>query len=123
MKRVLSIVVALAALAPFSANAADARMSDGRYLAASRCLAYADLPELQSDHANFDALRAAAAVGYHSGSVVSDARDNATRVRATARRLSSMETGPQQLREERSAACAGFVAGGLVQLEASSTPS
>jgi hypothetical protein len=123
MKSVLAIVVALATLAPLSANAADARMSDARYLAASRCLAYSDLPELQSDHGNFDALRAAAAVGYRSGSVVSDARDNATRIRATARRLSSMETGPQQLREERSAACAGFVAGGLVQLDASSAPS
>jgi hypothetical protein len=98
-------------------------MSDGRYLAASRCLAYADLPELQSDHGNFDGLRAAAAVGFRSGSVVSDARDNATRIRATASRLGSMETGLQQLREERGAACAGFVAGGLVQLEASSAPS
>jgi len=98
-------------------------MTDGRYLAAARCLAYADLPELQSDHGNFDALRAAAAVGYRSGSVVSDARDSATRIRATAGRLGSMATGLQQLREERSAACAGFVAGGLVQLEASSAPS
>jgi len=123
MKRILSIVVALATLAPFTASAADSRMSDGRYLAASRCLAYADLPELQSDHANFDGLRAAAAVGFRSGSVLSDARDNATRVRATASRLSSMETGLQQLREERGAACSGFVAGGLVQLEASSAPS
>ncbi|MFZ2030879.1 MAG: hypothetical protein WAU68_11260 [Vitreimonas sp.] len=123
MKRILSIVVALAALAPFSANAADARMSDARYLAASRCLAYADLPELRSDPGNFSALRAAAALGFRSSSVASDARDNAARIRATARRLSNMETGPQQLREERSAACAGFVAGGLVQLEASSAPS
>ena len=117
MKRVFSIVVALAVLAPLAANAEEGRMSDGRYLAASRCLAYADLPELQSDHANFDGLRAAVAVGYHSGSVVSDARDTTTRIRATARRLSSMETGMQQLREERDAACTGFVQRGLVQLE------
>ena len=123
MKRILTIAVALATLTSFSASAADARMSDARYLAASRCLAYADLPELQSDRGNFDALRAAAAVGFRSSSVVSDARENATRIRATARRLGSMQTGPQQLREERGAACAGFVAGGLVQLEGSSTPS
>jgi hypothetical protein len=115
MKRVLSIVMALAALAPVSANAE--RMSDARYIAATRCLAYADLPELQSDSANFSALRAAASVGFHPGSVVSDARENAARVRATARRLSAMTNGLQQLRDERDAACASFVERGLVQLE------
>ena len=123
MKRILTIVVALATLAPYSANATDTRMTDARYLAASRCLAYSDLPELQTDRGNFDALRAATAVGFRSSSVVSDAREYAARVRATARRLGGMQTGPQQLREERGAACAGFVTGGLVQLEASSTPS
>lgn len=117
MKRVISIVVALAALAPFSANAAGDRMSDARYISASRCLAYADLPELQSDGANFSALRSATAVGYRSSAVVSDARENASRVRATARRLGGMETGMTQLRAERDAACSGFAANGLVQLE------
>ncbi len=123
MKRVLSIVVALATLAPLSANAEEARMSDARYLAASQCLAYADLPELQSDGANFSALHAAAGVGFHSGSVVADARENAARVRAQARRLSGMNNGLQQLREERDSACAGFVQRGLVQLEASTPAS
>ena len=117
MRRLLSIVVALAALAPVSANADDARMSDARYISASRCLAYADLPELQADPANFNALRTAASTGYRSSAVVSDARDNATRVRATARRLSGMDTGLQQLREERDTACRAFVERGLVQME------
>jgi hypothetical protein len=117
MKRLLTIVVALAVLAPFTASAAGDRMSDARYISATRCLAYADLPELQSDPANFSALRTATAAGFRSSSVVSDARDNAARVRATARRLSGMETGLQQLREERDAACASFVERGLVQME------
>ena len=123
MKRVLSIVVALAALSPFSAHADNSRLSDARYISASRCLAYADLPELQADPANFTALRAAASAGFRSGAVVSDARDNAARVRATARRLSGMATGLQQLREERDAACAGFVERGLVQIEISTPAS
>ncbi|MBS0384962.1 MAG: hypothetical protein JSS00_06400 [Proteobacteria bacterium] len=123
MKRIFLIAVASAALAPLVANAENERMSDARYLAASRCLAYADLPELQSDGANFSALRAAASVGFHSSSVVSDARENAARVRAQARRLSGMNNGLQQLRGERDAACTGFVERGLVQIEASRAPS
>jgi hypothetical protein len=117
VKHLVSIVVAIAALAPLSANAESSRMSDGRYLAASRCLAYSDLPELQSDGANFSALRTAADFGFRSGTIVSEARDNATRLRAQARRLSGMNNGLQQLREERDAACAGFAQQGLVQLE------
>lgn len=122
MKRVLLIAAAMAVLAPLAANAENSRMGDGRYLAASQCLAYADLPELQSDGANFSALRAAAAVGFHSSSVVSQARENATRVRATARRLAGMNNGLQQLRDERETACSGFVQQGLVQIEAAQTP-
>ena len=62
MKRMLVIVAAFAVLAPLAANAQE-RMSDSRYLAASRCLAYADLEQLQSDPADFSALREAAEVG------------------------------------------------------------
>lgn len=123
MKRILLIAAAIAALAPLSATADTERMSDARYLAASQCLAYADLPELQSDGANFSSLRSAASVGFHSGSVVADARENVARVRAQARRLSGMNNGLQQLRDERDAACAGFVQRGLVQIEASRAPS
>jgi len=123
MKRVISIVAALAALMPLPANAAGDRMSDARYISATRCLAYADLPELQSDPANFGALRSATQTGWRSSAVASDARDNAARVRATARRLSGMQTGLQQLREERDAACAGFVQQGLVQLESAAPAS
>jgi hypothetical protein len=123
MKRILSIVVALAAIAPLAAHAENARMSDARFLAASRCLAYADLPELHGDQANYSGLRTAAAVGFHGGSVGSDARDEASRVRATARRLGSMDHGLEQLRGERNAACSSFVDGGLVQLEGTSAPS
>jgi hypothetical protein len=115
--------VALAVLMPLSANAAGERMSDARYISATRCLAYADLPELHVDSANFSALRAAIQVGYRSSAVVSNARDNASRVRATARRLGGMENGLQQLRDERDAACAGFIQQGLVQLEMSTPAS
>ncbi|MFT3729756.1 MAG: hypothetical protein QM759_18180 [Terricaulis sp.] len=117
MKRVISIVVALTALASVPANAAGDRMSDARYISATRCLAYADLPELQADAANFSSLRAATEVGYRSSALLSSARDTTSRIRATARRLSGMQTGMQQLREERDTACAGFVQQGLVQLE------
>jgi hypothetical protein len=110
----LAILLAVAVLAPLSANAQE-RMSDARYIAASRCIAYADLPQLQSDPLDITALRTAASTGYRSQSVASDAQENARRVRVTANGLANSERGVDELRQRRDEACASFVELGLVQ--------
>jgi hypothetical protein len=120
MKRLITIVLALAALAPLSAHAQE-RMSDARYASAQHCLAYADLSQLQSDALNFSALRDAVAPGYRSTAVSSEARENARRIRARANNLATSASGLQELREQRDAACAAFVERGLVQSEGASS--
>jgi hypothetical protein len=120
MKRLITIVLAMSVLAPVTAHA-QTRMSDARYISAQRCLAYADLPQLQSDGLDFSALRDAAAPGYRSSAVASDARENAQRVRASANLLANATGGLDELRERRDDACGGFLERGLVQSGASRT--
>lgn len=122
MKRMIIAVLALSVLAPLPANAQE-RMSDARYLSAQRCLAYADLSQLQSDALDFSALRQAVEPGYRSSSVAADARQDANRIRATARALANVESGLDELRERRDEACASFVERGLVQGGASTRAS
>lgn len=114
MKRMFLIVAALVIAAPLSAHAQE-RMSDWRYLAAQRCLAYADLQQFQADSGNFSALREAAEAGGRLGSVRSQARTQARdiRVRASGATI-------DELRERRDEACASFVQNGLVQLNGAS---
>ena len=114
MKRMLFIIAAAAALAPLSANAQE-RMSDARYLAANRCLAYADLDQLQSDGVSFVALREAASVGSRERSIATQVRENARSVRARATSASV-----EELRRRRDEACASFAERGLVRLGGSS---
>ncbi|MGE0743157.1 MAG: hypothetical protein AB7O98_17615 [Hyphomonadaceae bacterium] len=120
MKRMLTMIASLAVLMPMTATAQE-RMSDARYISAARCLAYADLPQLSDDPANFSALRTAMSEGYRSRVVVSDAEENARRVRVTARSLGESERGVRSLREQRTEACASFVERGFVQM-GSGTP-
>lgn len=122
MKRTLTMLVMVSALAPLTAHAEDARMSDASYIAASRCLAYADLPQLQADGADFSRLRAAAAIGYHNQAAVTQAQEDARRTRVTARSWGDDERSVTQLRERRDDACSGFVSTGLVQLQTSPAP-
>jgi hypothetical protein len=114
MKRMFLIAAALIIAAPLSAHAQE-RMSDARYLAAHRCLAYADLEQFQADSGNFSALREAADAGGRLGSVRSEARTQARDIRVRANGASVDE-----LRERRDQACAGFVERGLVQLNGAS---
>lgn len=117
MKRTLAILAVVTAFAPLTAHAEDARMSDARYIAASRCLAYAELPQLQADGADFSRLQAAATVGHRSHDIVSQAQEEARRTRVTARSWGDDDRSVTQLRERRDDACSGFVHTGLVQLQ------
>jgi hypothetical protein len=115
MKRIIALIAVAIVLAP-SLAVAQERMSDARYLAASRCLAYADLPQLQADGADFTALREAAETGRRAREIVAEAEENARRTRVTARSWGEGERSVTQLRQRREDACAGFVQTGLVQL-------
>ncbi|WP_135210893.1 hypothetical protein [Vitreimonas flagellata] len=110
MKRMFLIAAALIIATPLSAHAQE-RMSDARYLAANRCLAYAELDQLQADGANFSALRDAADAGGRLGSVRAEARTQARDIRARAN-----GANVDELRERRDETCASFVQHGLVQL-------
>ncbi|HRP10975.1 MAG TPA: hypothetical protein PLK37_08075 [Terricaulis sp.] len=113
MKQMLVIVAAAMVLTPLAAHAQE-RMSDARYLAANRCLAYADLAQLQGDSANFANLREAAAIGNRERMIATQVRQDTRSIRARA----SSATG-EELRARRDEACARFVDVGLVQLGAS----
>jgi hypothetical protein len=110
MKHLLVITAALVVLTPLAAHAQE-RMSDARYLAANRCLAYAELGELQGDAVDFGALRSAVEVGNRERTIVSQVRQNTRAIRARATTLSA-----EELRQRRNDACAGFAERGLVQL-------
>lgn len=110
MKQILIVVAAAVVLAPLAA-AAQERMSDARYLAANRCLAYADLTALQGDSANFTGLREAARVGVREPTINTQVRQNTRSIRARASNASV-----EELRTRRDEACASFTAVGLVQL-------
>ncbi len=120
MKLVFAALFLAAAVAPLAANAEE-RLSDARYISASRCLAYADLPQLQSDGADFTALRAAVDAGFRSSTIRSQVRQEAQRIRVNASSSANRRNSVEDLRESRDQACASFVARGLVQLNV--TPS
>lgn len=115
MKRILIAAAALATLAASSAaNAEPTRLSDWAFTSASHCLAYAELPQLQSDPVSITALREA--VSYNRNArplgVVNSASHYTAQVRAEAASADVTE-----LRQRRDQLCEGFVRGGLVQLE------
>lgn len=113
MKKIIIATLALAALTPLAAHA-QTRMSDARYIAAQHCLAYADLSQLSSDPIDVAPLREAASTGYRSSAVVSEARENARRIRGRAGNLATFDDGVQELRTQRDAACGSFIERGLV---------
>lgn len=115
MKRIIALIAATAVLAPALAIAQE-RMSDARYIAAARCLAFADLPQLRADGADFTRLREATEEGRRAREIVAEAEENARRTRITARSWGDDERSLTQLRQRRQDACAGFVETGLVQI-------
>lgn len=121
-----SFIVAAALLISASVPAfaqTEERMSDGRYIAASRCLAYAELSQLSGDTFNTVALKTA----FDSQNPTSGARQRAGEETSDAqragRRAGDNAISVEMLRSRRNAACEGFVATGLVQASAVSTPS
>lgn len=112
-KHLITIAVMVSALAPFSAHAQEA-MTDARFVAATRCIAYADHRALESDAPNVDALRGA--VRYHDGRADPVALARADEVKRDVRRQRARdESEAAALRDARDRACASFVTQGLVQ--------
>lgn len=114
MKKIITILAAFAVLAPVTANAQE-RLSDTGYVAASRCLAYAELPQLGSDGVDYTALRASVDAGSRPRAITARARDATRQIRGLA---GGTET--EVLRTRRDEACASFVQQGLVQAGSSS---
>lgn len=121
MKRMFLITVAALIATPFAAHAQE-RMSDSRFVAASRCLAYADHEALASDAPNVEALRQAVRDNTSRASAVARARADEVEDRVKGLRVRSDER-LQRLREDRATACAAFVAQGLVQMNSSNRAS
>src|SRR5258707_183978 len=101
-----AILLSLATLAPTQAGAETRRLDNLAYLAASHCLAYADLPQLQGDV--FDAAALREAVAQPRLSTTRDhARSDAADIRAVARNAHG-DAAVARLRRQRDDACASF---------------
>jgi hypothetical protein len=113
MLRTLVVTFALAAL-PVAALAAE-RISDASYVTASRCVAYAELPQLASDGLDVTHLREALEVneGGRAPFLRDNAREVERRVRIEARRSENADL----LRMRRDTVCAPFVARGLASTQ------
>ncbi|HWA01094.1 MAG TPA: hypothetical protein VG841_12345 [Caulobacterales bacterium] len=118
MKLAYLIAASLLLATPINAFADEQPLSDAGYLAASHCLAYADLPALRTDTINVGALRDAVAKSTgHSRLIKDTAANDARSVRISAGAMPRTDATREQLRAQRSQACGQFVANGLVQLE------
>lgn len=116
MRRIIAVLASLAAFAPLSAHAEE-RMSDARFLTASRCLAYADAAPLQADGIDYSALRAAISTGGARDTFVYQRANRYEHdVRMSANRARRSEQALTRLRAARDEACQPFIARGLVQL-------
>lgn len=117
MKRMITVVLALTALSSFSA-AAEERLSDSRYLAASRCLAYADVAALETSPADFASLRTTTAAGYRDSAIVARSQHEARNIRSRSESLAREGAqGVNLVRDRMDDACASFIQQGLVRLE------
>ncbi|MES1200029.1 MAG: hypothetical protein ABUS57_01090 [Pseudomonadota bacterium] len=115
MKRTVIAVAALAMLAPLSAQAEPAHLSDWAFANASHCLAYAELPQLQSDPVNTSALRDA--VNYQRSARSLDVINGAAVYASHVRTQAASSGNTDALRARRDQLCHGFIQNGLVQLE------
>ncbi|MES1199606.1 MAG: hypothetical protein ABUS48_06470 [Pseudomonadota bacterium] len=124
MKLAYLVAASLLLATPLPSFADEAPLSDASFLAASHCLAYADLPALHSDAANFDALRTAMSNSKeHSQLIKNTAMNDAMSVRVRAGAMARRDSTRTELRAQRASACGQFVQNGLVQLETASPAS
>jgi hypothetical protein len=101
---------------------ADRDMSDGQYLAASRCIAYAQLAQLSGDALNVSALQEAVEAYRASSMIRSSARRIAQDVNREASRAGEGAESVGSLRTARDEACSDFAASGLIQASTPQTP-
>jgi hypothetical protein len=120
MKR-FAFILTVALLAPLAAHAQE-RMGDSEYVAATRCIAYAEHRALASDAPNVEALRQAVRQSTSRMSPVILGRADSAEDRIKRMRARNDER-LQELRDGRSRACAPFAAQGLVQMETAATAS
>lgn len=92
-------------------------MTDGRFLAASRCVAYADVQQLEADVTDFTAPRTAVTVGNRHQVIRQRAENEAGAIHRNARRAAETDLGLAQLRARRASACEPFVQSGHVRLD------
>lgn len=119
MKRIIIAAAIFAAIAPASAFSETERMSDSRYMAAARCVAYSDIEAIQGDGFDATALKTevqAQSRRARAPEVRTLLRSDIRQIERAGARESDSERGLETLRERREAACASFAATGLVQL-------
>lgn len=119
MKRTLIAITALITCTALSAQAEQPGIAnDSSYIAASRCLAYADLPALQAEAGDYAALRTAVAqYNWRDAAMQGRIRTETRQIRTHGDTLSQTEGGIASLRQNRTSTCARFVPSGLVQSE------
>ncbi|MBL8542714.1 MAG: hypothetical protein JNJ63_02805 [Hyphomonadaceae bacterium] len=122
MRRIIAVLVSLSAFAPLTAHAEE-RMSDARFLSASRCLAYESVASLQADGVDYSALRSAVTVGMRDPVISDRARQFQRETRIAGNRARQSERALADLRANRDEACQPFVERGLVQLNTSTARS
>lgn len=122
MRRIIAVLVSLSAFAPLTAHAEE-RMTDARFLSASRCLAYESVPSLQNDGVDYSALRSAVEVGSREPVIFDRARGFERQARMAGNRARGNERALANLRFTRDQACQPFVERGLVQLNSSTARS
>lgn len=115
MKASFIIAASLMITASFPAFAQTERMSDGRYIAASRCVAYAELPQLSEDIFDYSSLKAAIDDQRVSSLIRERVRDNHRDAVLASQRAGDNAVAISDLRVRRDAACSNFVSSGLVQ--------
>lgn len=120
MKACFAVAAIFLISASIPALAEEERMSDGRYIAASRCLAYTQLPQLSGDTSSA-ALNQAVDAQHPNARASERANAEARDVRLAGRRAGDDAEKIQLLRARRDEACAGFVESGLLQAAAPST--
>jgi len=113
---ILSFVV----FAPTRAIAEPQHLNGSDYLAASRCIAYADLPQLKADLYDVSSLREAVAQPRLS-TLRGRAADEAFGIRVLSRDTQG-DGGVAFLRRERDQACWSFQHNGLVQAGGGTAP-
>ena len=113
MKYMFIGAAAFMMLAPSFAQAQE--MTDGRYISASRCVAYASLSQFSNDAFDVSALNAEIASYAPGYGARGQAREAAGDARRAGMRAGDNERSIANLRDRRDQACAGFTSSGVVQ--------